>query len=142
VSVGKPGQEPGGGGDLLTGAAGVGARTRALFGGAAEPAQDPPGGEGGDEPAVAVVIDTGQELGEEAFGAHQRLVAGGQHLVGHQGAQVVRGAPVRVGVEGLMAEGERAGGQLGQHLRAGALAQPVQRAARAGGGHDRVERRR
>jgi hypothetical protein len=35
VPVGEPGQEPGGGVDLLVGAAGVGARTRALLGAAA-----------------------------------------------------------------------------------------------------------
>jgi hypothetical protein len=53
--------------------------------------------------------------------------------------QVVGGSPVRVGVEGLVGERQAAGGHVGEQAGAGAVAQPVQRAARLAGGGDRAE---
>ena len=45
-------------------------------------------------------------------------------------------------IERLMAAGQLAGGEIGQQARAGAVAQPVQRGARGGGGSDRLIDRR
>ncbi len=91
---------------------------------------------------VGVTLDSGQGVGEESLDVGELLVAGGQHAVGDQHvAQVVRRLPVRVRVERLVAAGQLTGGELAQHLRAGTVAEPVQRAAwRAGGGDRGIDR--
>lgn len=59
--------------------------------------------------------------------ARQRS-AGGEHV-----PQVASDVPAGMSVAGLVSEGQAAGGHVGGQAGAGALAQPVQRAARLAG---------
>jgi hypothetical protein len=73
-------------------------------------------------------------------GAGEFLIAGRQRPGrGEHVPQVIGGPLVRAVVEGVMADGQPPGGHVGEQAGAGALAQPVQRAARLPGGGDRVE---
>jgi hypothetical protein len=66
--------------------------------------------------------------------ARRQRPGGGEHI-----PQVVRGPPVGVGVQGFVADSQLADRHVGEQAGSGALAQPVQRAARLAGDGDRVE---
>jgi hypothetical protein len=72
--------------------------------------------------------------------ARESLVAGRQRAgSGEHVAEVVGGPLPGVGVQGFVADGQSSGGGVAEQRRPGALAEPVQRAARLPGGGDRVE---
>ena len=119
---------------------GGGARPGGGCGAGAQPADYLPGGVGLHQPPVGGRADRLQDPGEPLPGPGEVLVAGRQCPgCGEHVPQVIGGPPVRAVVQGLVADGQPAGGHVGEQAGPGALAQPVQRAARLAGGGDRVE---
>jgi hypothetical protein len=117
-----------------------GARPGGGCGAGPQPAHHLPGGVGLDQAPVGGRLDRLQDRAEPLPGAGESLVAGRQRPGGGEHVpQVVGGPPVRVGVQGLVADGQPAGGHVSEQAGSGALAQPVQRAARLAGDGDRVE---
>ena len=115
ASLCEPTAEGDGGRQALLGVGSDGARTRGPGGSSAGPAQDPPGGIGAQDAAMADVGDGGQPCRHPGLELGQRFVPGLEGVVGHeQLAQEPRRPLARVGVERLVAEGQAARGDLGQ----------------------------
>ena len=129
-----------GGADVVAGVRGGGARPGGGCSAGPQPPHHLPGGVGLHQPPVSGRADRLQDRAEPLPGAGEFLIAGWQRPGGGEHVpQVVGGPAVRAVVEGLVADGQAAGGHVGEQAGSGALAQPVQRAARLAGGGDRVE---
>ena len=140
AAAAEPGQQARGGADVVAGVRGGGARPGGGCGAGPQPAHYLPGGVGLHQPPVGGRLDRLEDRGEPLPGAGEFLVAGRQRPGGGEHVpQVVSGPPVRAVVEGFVADSQPAGGHVGEQAGSGALAQPVQRAARLAGGGDRVE---
>jgi hypothetical protein len=140
AAAAEPGEQARGGPDVVAGVRGGGARPGGGCGTGAQPAHRLPGGVGLHQPPVGGRLDRVQDPCEPLPGPGEVLVAGWQRPGGGEHVpQVVGGSPVRAVVEGLVADGQAAGGHVGEQAGPGALAQPVQRAARLAGGGDRGE---
>jgi hypothetical protein len=101
------------------------------------PVQQSPASVGGQQAAPIGVVD-GLELGPDpALEAHQALVTGLQHAVGHQlVAEEVDGLARDGGIKHLVGHRPALCCQAGQDLGAGRRAQPVLRAVGLGSSHD------
>ena len=118
LAGGQEAQEGDGGVEVHLGVAGGGARRPGRFGPLAGTAQHPPRRIRTQQPALALVLDVRQSFADPGLEAHQGVVAGGEYAVGdEQVAEVVGPTPGRVGVEGLVGEGELAGGDLARATR-------------------------
>ena len=133
LAGGQEGQEGDGGVQADLGVPGGCARRPGGFGSLAGPAQDAPTRIGAQQPALALVSDAFQAVGSPGLEAHEGVVAPGQHAVGDEQVAQVVGALARVvGIEGLVGEGELAGGDFAQQAGRRRAAQPVVGAVRLG----------
>ena len=140
AAAAEPGEQARGGADAVAGVRGGGARPGGGCGAGPQPPHHLPGGVGLHQPPVGgrlvasrSVVSHCPARASSSSRGWQRP-AGGEHV-----PQVVGGPPARAVVQGLVADSQPAGGHAGEQPGAGALAQPVQCAARLAGGGDRIE---
>ena len=140
AAAAEPGEQARGGADAVAGVRGRGARPGGGRGAGPQSPHHLPGGVGLHQPPVGGRLDRLEDRGEPLPGAGEFLVPGRQRPGGGEHVpQVVGGPPAGAVVQRLVADGQPAGGHVGEQPGAGAVAQPVQCAARLAGGGDRVE---